>query len=686
MNITFEHNLAWLWLIIPITAALVFWLYFYRSREEEWTQRLKVILSTVRWTVIFVLCLLLLIPNLIRLIEEVERPRLVVYTDESVSVPKEEREQVHAWLDRVEESLSERYEVRHMPFGAQAVHEGSASSVDTLYTDLGAVMSSVNEDFYGENIGAVVVASDGIQNKGLDPRYVPLNSGARVFTLSLGDTSILADIELSQLLNNRLAFLDNQFEIKARISADKMAGQVSRVRLLHDGEELAQQTLNIDDPSFSKEISFITTADKVGLNKYIVAIDILDLEKNRLNNSADAYIEVLDNRTTVQIIAKAPHPDVALIKRSIEKNDQYEVDVTLLKDWDGRTATADLFILHGLPTDANDLNHVHRIRTDAKPVFCIVTPTVSFRHFNAMDLGLTVEARQFQSDAVSGAVNKDFNLFNVDGEVRLNRYPPMQAPFGNFLLNSEHQVLLRQQVGNIATDKPLACYTMKDGIKAGFVLGEGLWKWNLFEASIDETHWTEQWIQKSVQYLAIRQKRTRLNVTAPQQVEEREEVVVLAEYYNQSYELNNEPEVFLSVLDSAGNVIDYQFRQTSNAYRLSLGALPPGEYAWTSEVTVENETFEESGTFTVIENRSEYVNYVANHALLRDLSDKKGGKMFQLADADALTADLSQLESAKPLIHTFKEWSSLIEWEWLMILLVLIISAEWFVRKYTGYV
>jgi len=114
--------------------------------------------------------------------------------------------------------------------------------------------------------------------------------------------------------------------------------------------------------------------------------------------------------------------------------------------------------------------------------------------------------------------------------------------------------------------------------------------------------------------------------------------------------------------------------------------LPPGEYAWTSEVTVENETFEESGTFTVIENRSEYVNYVANHALLRDLSDKKGGKMFQLADADALTADLSQLESAKPLIHTFKEWSSLIEWEWLMILLVLIISAEWFVRKYTGYV
>ena len=686
MSITFEHSLAWLWLILPITALLVGWLYFFRTKEEEWSKRLRYALAAARWTVITILCILLLLPNIIRLLEEEERPRLLLYTDASVSIPAAERAAVDAFVENAKTRLSEKYEVRHVPFGSEPMPENSERPLDSLYTDLGAVMTSANEDFYGENIGAVVVASDGIQNKGTDPRYVSLKGRANLYVLALGDTSVRADIELNQLLNNRFAFLNNDFEIKARIIASKLKGRQASVLFLKEGEEVARQSLDIGTGNFSKELQFLTKATEVGLNKYTVSIEVLEGEKNTINNTADAYIEVLDNRTKVKIIARAPHPDIAFIKRSVERNDQYEVSVDMIGDWDGRTTTADLFILHGLPTDANDMNLVKRIVVDGKPVFAFVTPEVSFRHFNNMDLGITLEVGRGKVDEVGGLLNTDFKLFNVNEENELKRYPPLYAPFGNYLLEADHQIALYQRVGTIATELPLMLFTVQDTRKTGMFFADGVWKWNLFESSIGEQGWTAQLIQKSVQYLAIKQKRTRLNVMAPQQLEEREQVVFNAEYYNESYELNNDPEVNLTVTDPEGNALDFRFRTTSNAYRASLGALQPGEYSWTAMVSVEGQQFSETGVFTVAENRSEYVNLVANHGLLDDLATRKGGSLFQLSASEGLIQELEALESAKPVIHTSKDWSSVIEWKWLLFTLILILSAEWFVRKYTGYV
>lgn len=671
---------------MPAATLLVAWLYFFRNKEEEWSNRLRYALATTRWIVVVFLAALLLLPSIIQLLEDEERPRLLVYTDASVSIPTEEKPEIARFVAKVDERLSEKYDVRHLPFGAAPVRNGDASPLDSLYTDLGAVLVSANEDFYGENIGAVVVASDGIQNKGTDPRYVPLTSGARVFTLALGDTSVRADVELNQLLNNRLAFLNNQFEIKARIVAHKCKGKSTVVRLLKDGSELARQTLSITEQDVAKEVQFLTTATDVGLNKYVVAIDVIEGEQNALNNTAEAFVEVLDNRTTVKILARAPHPDIAFLKRSIEVSDQYEVEVEMIKDWDGRTTTADLFILHGLPTGPNDMNLVKRIVVDGKPVFAIVTSGVSFRHFNALELGITLEVAPNKVDQVGGVLNQDFNLFNVSENNELRRYPPLYAPFGNYLTTSDHQALLCQKVGSIVTEKPLMLFTQQAERKSGMFFADGLWKWSLFEASIGEQGWTAKLIQKSVQFLAIKQKRTRLDVIAPRQLVEREEVVFEAEYYNPSYELNNDPDVTLVVTDAAGNAIDYRFRTTSKGYRLSLGSLSPGDYSWSASVMVDGERFTEKGIFTVAENRSEYVNLVADHGLLADLASRKGGESFVLNQSDALIDRLEQLESAKPIVHTSKDWSSLIEWKWLLFTLVLLLSAEWFVRKFTGYV
>ena len=172
-----------------------------------------------------IIAILLLKPFIIQIIEEEEKPRLLIYSDQSASVSQVEKDQVAEFILKAQSDLSEKYEVEGLSFASAVNTSPDSAALDPLYTDLGEVMNSVNDDFYGENIGAVVVASDGIQNKGSDPRYVSLKSGANVFTIALGDTSIRSDIELSQVLSNRLAFLNNDIEIKCRVLASKLKGK-----------------------------------------------------------------------------------------------------------------------------------------------------------------------------------------------------------------------------------------------------------------------------------------------------------------------------------------------------------------------------------------------------------------------------------------------------------------------------
>ena len=686
MSISFEHSWAWLLLAIPLAIVIVWWLYFYKSRQEEWSVRLKSFLSSLRFIALLIIAILLLKPFIIQIIEEEEKPRLLIYSDQSASVSQVEKDQVAEFILKAQSDLSEKYEVEGLSFASAVNTSPDSAALDPLYTDLGEVMNSVNDDFYGENIGAVVVASDGIQNKGSDPRYVSLKSGANVFTIALGDTSIRSDIELSQVLSNRLAFLNNDIEIKCRVLASKLKGKSSIVRLIKDGKELETKTLSIDQNDFSLEYSFVTQANKIGLNKYSISIDVLESEVNKLNNSSDLYVEVLDNRTRVKILAHAPHPDIAAMKRAIEQSDQYEVEVTLLPDWDEKIKTADLYIFHGLPADGNDLNKIKPILKEGIQTLSIVTTAVSIRHFNQLELGFTIEAARNKSDEVNGSINDQFNLFNLEKNNDLRRFPPLIAPFGNYIFNSSHQIALFQKVGNIQTENPLLLFTEQDGLKNGALLAEGWWRWRMFEASISNDHWVDMVFQKAVQFLAIKQKRTRINVAAPRQLQEREEVIFNAEYYNESFELSNDPEMELNVTDSLGNTIDYRFKSNANTYRTSLGALPPGSYDWKAAVSVNAELFEEKGTFTVKENRSEFVNLVANHSLLADFSDKKGGSMFQLVESNVLLQNLASLEGAKPIVRSSKLWTSIIEWKLILFIIVILLAIEWFIRKYTGYV
>lgn len=684
MTITFEHSVAWLLLLVPLAALIAWWVYWFRSGRSDWSTVLRSTLWGLRFLVFAVLFALLLKPFII--IESVitERPKLLLVQDKSASVSTQEQAFIANWWSAHQAELSEQFEPAMLLLGGEVVDENGNDGLDTLHTNYQQLQAHIADRYYRQNIGAVVVASDGLFNEGADPRYASHALGAPLMTVAMGDTTAVSDLSVNELLVNKLVFLGNELEVKARIAAEKMRGHTTQVQLMHAGEVVDEVAWNVTSSSEAKEVTFRWKATKPGLNQLAVKIPVATNELNDLNNQQSVFVDVIDNRTRVAVVSNAPHPDVAALVQSIARNEQYEVEVIIANDWKPSATAFDLHIFHDMPANNVQFEQLKAWKQGNAPYWLIVGQQVNLSLYNALETGVNISASRGAQDEVSGALNNEFNTYNLPEYKGLDRFPPMLVPFGDVNTDGDVRIGLYQKVGAIRTDKPLLAVTERGGQKHGILLGEGIWRWRLYDRMNLEGTWVENLISKTVQYLAIRQKRTRLLVEAPETVSEADPVVFFAEYYDKAYELNQSADVKLQITDSANRVSEFRFQPNAKGFRIDVGSMIPGSYDW--QVTASNDEgqFKQEGTLEVNRDISEYVQTRANHQLLAQWANTEGGEMYLPSEGASLVQKLLQLETAKPTLHSSTDWEELITWKWLAFFVILLLSFEWILRKYHG--
>jgi hypothetical protein len=90
------------------------------------------------------------------------------------------------------------------------------------------------------------------------------------------------------------------------------------------------------------------------------------------------------------------------------------------------------------------------------------------------------------------------------------------------------------------------------------------------------------------------------------------------------------------------------------------------------------------GVFTVNALQSEYVNTVADHQLLYNLSREYGGELFYPNELDQLKTMLENSKSIHTISHSQKKLDEVINLRWIFFLLIALFGIEWFYRKYHG--
>lgn len=665
-----------LYWLLCVLIGLIPALLLYRSDRRR-DMPVRWLPSLLRFFTCMLTAALLLAPAFPSVRTEEEKPLLIWLQDNSSSMRRSLGADTAAYRQRSKQLLDkwqDRYTVVPLSFGAALGHD-STWSFNQRSTDIAAALQAATAQYQDQNIGAVILASDGIYNEGLDPLYAPLGSAVPVYTVGLGDSTQPVDIAVTRVYANKTAALHSEFEVIADVRADKLAGVGTSLGISLNGRALAQAPVRVDNNRFTTTVRFMVKAEAKGFQRYSVALPQLNGEQNTGNNRMDFFVEVLDESVRVLIVAAAPHPDVAAIRDALESVPQYKVDV-VNSPVVPATGQYNLVIAHQslLPQHA----------ASKIPVWYILGRQSNLQAFSQQQDLVKIAGGGNPNDVLP-ELNTGFNYFNLPAGIKevLVRLPPLQAPYGSYTAAGDAQVLLRQRIGAVTTGYPL--WLLRNNPAPMAVLcGEGLWRWRMYEYKNSGKHEVvDEMIRQTVNLLNTRKDARPFRVFMDKYIlADNESVNIYAELKNDNGELVNTPDASLTLSDSSGKDLRYALEKNGNSYRLNIGLLAPGNYRFTGKTSYNGQAYTSEGSFVVTSVPLEQLRSHADFGLMARLAQQSGGAFFTYATMQHLSDSLERNKSVRPVIHADKTYTELIDRRWLFFIILLLAAGEWLLRKY----
>ncbi len=694
-NFNFQHPPGYLILCLLCGLAFAVALYYRDKKFLENKKWLPILLGIFRFLVVSLLCMLLLVPMLKSIFEETKNPIIIVAKDLSGSVAalSEQQNEVDAGLESLKSELSSEFQIDEYYFSNNLYSE-VPDSIDTKSTNLETVFKNLDELYINQNVGAIVLATDGIYNEGKNPLYLNNNVSAPLYSVALGDTSTRKDAILRRALNNKIVFLGDKFSVQLDISAQNCAGQTTNLsisRINEDGtvSRMDSKQIRITENDFFRTEEIVLDADQTGIVRYVARLSAIDGEISTGNNRKDIFIEVLDARQKILLLANAPHPDISALKQIIESNKNYEVSTALSGDVSKLNEQYDLIVLHNLPSNSDNLASTlsrPNIKNAARLYF--LGSQTKQNLFNQIQSVVSLEGNSNSLNDVQSIVDNSFTLFNVSEELKteISSYPPVLSPFGNYKAAPNSIVMLNQRIGKVDTEYPLLAYNDQGGIKTGVFTAEGIWKWRLFN-HLQKGHYDEitEVINKSLQYLTLKEDKRKFRVSPAQNIfKENESIVFTSELYNDSYEKINEPEVNITIRNQEGKNFNFIFSKRADYYFLNAGQFPAGNYRFTADVNHNGKRLEQSGRFSVESIQLEAYDLTARHGLLRSLSEQSGGQLVNASGVSSLSTMIKDNNQIKPVVYASTRTHKLMDQKWIFFMIFAFLALEWFLRRYFG--
>jgi hypothetical protein len=662
------------------------------QKNTNWTKTQNYLMSAFRFLSVSLLCLLLL-NFLIRQLTQTTQKKTVVFALDNSQSMLVAGQKTLSDLSTGLLKLKQDLEAEEFNVSFASLDDETNQSLENLKfnkktSNLSGMLSGVKNAFEGENLTDVVLISDGIANQGLSPASE--NFSFAVHAVGLGDTIPKKDVAVKAVYANKVAYLGNKFPIQVDVSAFGFSGKSANVYLKQGGKILEKQPLVFKQNDDLKTVSFNSIANQIGVQHLVVEVDFLSGEFSNRNNRQDVYVEVIDGKEKILLLALSPHPDVKALKNIIEKNENYELDIKVLTENsspDISSKNYDLLILHQLPDYFNTYASVFKpLIEKGTPVLFVLGNQSGTTYLNQLNQVLQISSQAGQSDKVTGAYNPNFKALNFEAEKMeiIKKLPQISVPFGEFKLLPNSEVLLYQKVGAVQTQKPLL--VVNTGVKKSAIFtGEGLWSWRLEEFQLSEKQEVvDDIVLKTLQYISAKDDKRKLRVY-PVNTEFvlGEKVVFETEIYNAIYEkLYNLP-IKLEIKDEKGVARNFTYTTTPDNTKFELSSLPAGVYRYRASTTVLGKPELSTGEFVIKDVQLENQNLTADFDVLRQLSNKTGGKFFKNNQLEELKKTILNHQVPEKIDAT-EDLKEMISLRWFFFLILALLTAEWVMRKYLG--
>lgn len=679
------------YIILCVLVAVGFAMMQYFRLKQPWSRTMNRILFLIRTVLVFFLALLLVGPIVKQVQHLFEKPVFVVLIDDSASV-KAATDSVT--LRKLRQNIAEIRKVLEEKGFETALRNLAGEEVLSEFlattSDIDGALKRVSHRFEDGNLAGVILASDGIYNHGISPLYTRYNFP--VYTIGVGDTVQRPDIAIKNIAYNKIVYQGNKFPLRTEVQVKNLDAQNVTVSLFKRGkllERKTQKTSRDDLVTFD----FQPEAEEEGIQKLDIRVEVNPEESNTQNNQASVFIEVVKGKKKILMVAAAPHPDIKALREGVEKNPNYEFilhipGVVDAKPDNLKPENADLVIFHQVPDRQGRTRALFRTFIQSKtPYFVILGQQSDLHELSSQKTPVWFRSTPRDYDEVTPVVNHVFGNFSLSEEIHsiISGYPPVSVPFSNQLAPASAVSLLFQRIGSVSTEKPLLITDASDGRKTAVMFGEGLWRWRLNEYErTEDTEAFDELFGKLIQFLSTSEdKRKFRSYPIQQEFTDTEPVVFESQVYNDIYEPVFGNTIEISIIDDQGEQNGYTYVTSPGNTRYQIGGLKEGVYHYRAKTTINQQVEQVEGEFAVIRHQSELRNLTADFDLLRRLSANTGGKFFLAEESNKLSEVLRQT-TAESIIHTEETYTSIINLKIVFWLLLLLVSGEWFLRKYHG--
>ena len=669
-----------IYIILAGIIALGLALFQYFTKKKS-VSRLNMLFTFLRFLTIFSVLLLIINPSFDQIKVSVEKPNLVVAIDNSSSIKhlkQDERTLEFIEKIKINTDIQNKFNINYYTFGENLKDSDSITFSDKQ-TNISKAFSQLNQ-IYKQTISPTILITDGNQTYGNDYEFSTNSYKQPIYPIILGDTITYTDLKIQQLNVNKYAYLKNKFPVEAIVVYNGNRDVNSKFIVKNGNSIVYSKALRFSKNDNSKVVNFTLPANSVGVSNYRATLVPLESEKNKINNSKNFAVEVINQKTKIAIVSDYLHPDLGALKKSIESNEQRSVSILKPKDLISQINDFQLVILY---QPNNKFSTVFdKLDAQNKNRFVIVGTKTSLSFLNGVSKNYSHTVTN-QTENYLAELNINYAPFIID-DIDFESFPPLLSNYGEAQFNVPFQSILNKTINGVSLKQPLLATLETNGRREAVLFGENIWQWRS-QSYLNEKSFNgfDNFIGKLIQYLASNKQKSRLNLDYESFYSGSRNIMIKAEFFDKNYVFDTRETLNITVTDKISKEKKtFPLILKNNNYQVDLSSLPPSEYSFTVRAT--NENMSKSGGFQILEYNVEQQFLNANVTKLQQLATNSSGSSYFIVDTENVINELLNDNRFTPIQKSSKNTIPLIDWKYLLAIIALSLGLEWFLRKYNG--
>ena len=670
-----------LWIILFIGTGLFVYLYKIIF-NEKWHQ----FLISYRIIIFFILGILLFNPVITFSGEKDKKMDWAIFIDNSASIKYHQTPSINAvqlGIESLVNKLSEKDISYHLYQFADDIQKVNSPQLigNGVTTNIGIIPETIKQ--LGNQIAGAVIISDGLITEGKDPIKDFQEFDFPIHTIGIGEGSELVDVTIESIDAPTVVLKSDWVDVNITIQSVGNIGDRLSVSLYNNRELQGSKHIRLMGMESKKEVNFRFRPKEIGKQQYEVRISSVEDEIDIQNNRQKFSLLVLKDRYKVALLTGSPNKNTSVLKRKLKNNPRVELD-HFIRITETRFQPAiktfwespyELIIFDNYPIKPLSSNFVRilgkKLLSNQSALFLILGPNQTIVSFNGITsiLGVvtedsTIESNRFYWEFVDEQIDAGGNFPPLKQNILITG---KQVSSDTLAVTEQGWPLwLRNQNGTIRTMiwtspelNTLYFHDQKLSQEGSFSV---IWNQSI------------SWLLKSG---GEHENFFRLNKNRYQQGE------MVQVTGTQPFEKTQDKteNIIINVTHGSTDIItrDILYNIEEQRWLGEFRAPGPGEYNYSIQLGSNQDPIQ-TGTFQILESQIELNQVYLNKKLLATISNSTNGQFFVWDSRDSLFSEINPKVRREFKAEIIKFNESRV----LLIIMILLLCVEWFIRRNRG--